>query len=74
MVDSGYEPPEGYLTMAQAQTALGVSKTTLQKRVRAGMLATYRDARDTRVRLVKAEDVERLREPVPEDSPAKKAA
>jgi Helix-turn-helix domain len=74
MVDSSYEPPDGYLTMAQAQAALGVSKTTLQKRVRAGLLSTYRDARDTRVRLVKVEDVARLREPVPESDLPKKAA
>jgi excisionase family DNA binding protein len=63
MTDS-YTPPAGYLTFAQAQAVLGVSKATLQRRVRAGELDVYEDPRDKRVRLVKAEDVERLAQPV----------
>jgi hypothetical protein len=66
MADATYQPPEGFLTMAQAQVRLGISKATMQKRVRDGVLETFRDPRDTRVRLVKAEDVERLRQPVSE--------
>jgi predicted site-specific integrase-resolvase len=63
MADS-YAPPEGYLTFAEAQAALGVSKATLQRRVRTGELEVYEDPRDKRVRLVKAGDIERLRQPV----------
>ena len=59
-----YTPPAGFLTFAEAQAALGVSKATLQRRVRSGELDVYEDHRDKRVRLVKAEDVERLRQPV----------
>jgi hypothetical protein len=59
-----YAPPAGYLTFADAQAALGVSKATLQRRVRTGELEVYEDPRDKRVRLVRVEDVERLRQPV----------
>ena len=59
-----YRAPEGYLTFAEAQAALGVSKATLQWRVRAGELEVYEDPRDKRVRLVKAADIDRLRVPV----------
>jgi excisionase family DNA binding protein len=71
MTDGGYRPPDGYLTMAEALTRLGISKATLQKRVRAGELPTYRDPRNKRVRLVKVEDVDRLAQPVPEPRPAR---
>jgi excisionase family DNA binding protein len=64
MTEAIYQPPEGYVTMTQAQEILGVSKATMQKRVKAGLLPTYRDHRDVRVRLVKRADVERLTEPV----------
>ena len=66
MPDDGYRPPEGYLTMAQTQARLGVSKPTLNRIVNRGELETFRDPRNRRVRLVKAEDVERLSRPVPE--------
>jgi excisionase family DNA binding protein len=69
-----YQPPDGYMTMAQAQEALGVSKVTILKRVRDRGLETYRDPRDTRVRLLKVEDVERMKQLVAEPPPAKKAA
>jgi excisionase family DNA binding protein len=59
-----YTPPAGFLTMAQAQERLGVSKATMQRRVRDGVLEAYEDPRDNRVKLVKAEDVDRLRQPV----------
>jgi excisionase family DNA binding protein len=59
-----YRPPEGFLTFAEAQAALGVSKATLQRRVRAGELDVYEDPRDKRVRLVKREDIDRLLQPV----------
>jgi excisionase family DNA binding protein len=61
-----YRPPEGYLTMAQAQARLGISKVTFHRLVRRAGLPTHRDHRDTRVRLLKITDVDRLMEPVPE--------
>jgi excisionase family DNA binding protein len=51
--------------MGQAQAALGISKPTLQRMVRAGRLAAYEDPRNQRVRLVRAEDIERLSQPQP---------
>src|SRR5215208_4952741 len=69
MADGAYRPPEGYMTMAQAQAVLGISKPTLQRMVRAGGLTAFRDQRNRRVRLVKAEDVERLAQPVPASEP-----
>jgi len=59
---------EGFLTMAQAQEELGVSKATMQKLVRNAKLKIYRDQRDNRMRLVKVEDLHRLREPVPDEA------
>jgi excisionase family DNA binding protein len=70
MIEDGYRPPEGYLTMAQAQARLGISKPTLNRMVSRGDLETYRDPRNRRVRLVKAEDVEKLSEPVLEGKAA----
>ena len=70
MPEGMYRPPDGYLTMAQAQARLGISKPTLQRMVRAGRLATYADPRNRRVRLVKAEDVEQMTRPVPEQGKA----
>jgi excisionase family DNA binding protein len=58
-----YQAPDGYLTFAQACAALGVSKMTLQRRVKAGELEAYEDPRDKRYRLVRVEDVERLGQP-----------
>jgi excisionase family DNA binding protein len=66
-----YRPPAGYLTMAQAQERLGVSKVTFNRLVRRAGLLIHRDHRDTRVRLLKITDVDRLLEPVPE--PAERA-
>jgi len=61
-----YQPPEGYLTMAGATEQLGVSIVTLRKLVKDRGLQTFRDARNGRARLLRVDDVERLREPVPE--------
>ena len=65
-----YRPPEGYLTMAGATEQLGVSIVTLRKLVKDRALQTYRDARNGRARLLRVEDVERLRQPVPEGKAA----
>jgi len=72
MPESGYRPPGGFLTMAQAQERLGVSKVTLAKMVREGRLPAYRDERDKRIKLVKPEDVERLTQPTPLPAPAQR--
>jgi excisionase family DNA binding protein len=69
MVDDGYQAPAGYMTLGEVREHLGVSKTTLAKRVRDGLLPTYQDPRDTRVKLAKVEDVERLTQPVPTPHP-----
>lgn len=63
-----YRPPDGYLTLAQAQARLGISKVTFQRLVRRAALPTHRDHRDARVRLLKIADVDRLMEPVPEQA------
>ena len=63
-----YRPPEGYVTMGEAQRRLGVSKVTMVKIVRDAGLETYRDPRNGRVRLLRIEDVDRLTQPVREGS------
>jgi excisionase family DNA binding protein len=65
MDEAGYQPPPGYITLTEARRRLGVSKTTMAKKVRQGLLPTYQDPRDGRVRLAKIEDVTRLAEPIP---------
>jgi excisionase family DNA binding protein len=66
MMETAYQPPEGFLTMAQAQERLGISKATLQRLVKNDGITVYRDPRNKRVRLLKADDLARLRQPVPE--------
>ena len=66
MLVAKYRPPEGYLTMAQAQERLGISKVTFHRLVRRASLPLHRDHRDSRVRLLRITDVDRLMEPVPE--------
>jgi hypothetical protein len=73
-MDGTYKPPEGYLTMAQTQAKLGVSKATAQKVVREAKLPTYSDPRNKRVRLFKVSDVEQLLQPVLVEEPAAKRA
>lgn len=63
-----YQPPEGYVTMADAQRRLSVSRVTIVKIVRDSGIETYRDPRNGRVRLLRTEDVDRLTRPVPEGS------
>jgi Fic family protein len=63
-VDNTYRPPDGFLTMAQAQARWGVSKATAQKMVREAELEIYRDPRNKRVHLFKVDDVENLMRPV----------
>ena len=61
-----YRPPEGYITMGEAQQRLGVSKVTIVNIVKKAGIETYRDPRNGRVRLLRESDVTRLMEPVPE--------
>jgi hypothetical protein len=70
MADTVRQTPEGFLTMAEARSQLGVSKVTMAKMVKAAGVETYQDPRDARIKLLKVEDVERMGRPVP----AKKAA
>jgi hypothetical protein len=63
--DLTYRPPEGFLTMAQATEQLGITIVTLRKLVRRTGVQVYQDPTDARVKLLKAEDVKRLRQPVP---------
>ena len=65
-----YRPPEGFLTMEGAAELLGVSLVTMRKTVREAGLGAFRDHRNRRARLLKREDVERLRHPVPEGKAA----
>jgi excisionase family DNA binding protein len=60
-----YQPPEGYLTLGQAQMRLQVSKAKIIRMAQDGSLPTYRDPRDKRYRLAKVEDVDRLTQLVP---------
>ena len=64
MAEWTYQPPAGFLTMAQAQEQLRVSKPTLARMVRVTQVEVYEDPRDRRVRLLRVEDVERLAQPV----------
>jgi hypothetical protein len=70
----GYRPPDGFVTMGEAQRRLGVSKVTIIKIVREAGLATFRDPRNKRVRLLRIEDVERLEQPIPETDEGKAQA
>lgn len=63
-MDNTYTPPDGFLTQAQAQQRLGVSKATAQKILREAGLEVYGDPRNKRVRLFKVEDIDRLMQPV----------
>ena len=70
MIEDGYRPPDGYLTMVQAQRRLGIGKATLRERVREAGMETFRDPRNKRVRLLKVADVELLEQPVSEGKEA----
>lgn len=61
--DIGYQPPPGYVTMAQAERMLRISSTTRQRLIKLGLLPVYRDRRYGLVRLAKIEDIERLMQP-----------
>ena len=58
-----YQPPEGYLTLSQVQQQLEVSAPTLRRMIRTADVEIYEDPRDTRVKLLRVEDVPRLVQP-----------
>jgi hypothetical protein len=74
VADKEYRPPEGYLTMAQAEQHLGMSRMTLLAFIRDAGIRAYRDPRNKRVRLLKVEDLERGSQPIPEDAPGQLVA
>ena len=52
-----------FLTLKEAQDYLGVSKTKMWSLVKSGIVRTYEDPLDRRKKLVRREDVGRLRHP-----------
>ena len=73
MPEATYQPPEGYKTMAQAAQQIGVSLVTLRKLLQRREVEIFQDPRDARAKLLRAEDIERLAQPM-SLGPAKKAA
>jgi hypothetical protein len=73
MPEVTYQPPEGYKTMAQAAQQIGVSLVTLRKLVQRREVEIFQDPRDARAKLLRAEDVDQLAQPIPLGR-AKKAA
>ena len=56
--------PEEFLTLNQAAEELGVSRVTLWRRAQKGQIKLYQSEQDQRVRLMKREDVDRMKRPV----------
>jgi excisionase family DNA binding protein len=54
-----------YLTVQEAAEVLGVTRFTVSRLVREGVLASYVSPLNRRQKLVKRDDIEALREPVP---------
>ena len=54
-----------FLLLKEAQDYLGVSKTKMWSLVKLGILKTYEDSLDKRKKLVRKEDVEKLKQPRP---------
>lgn len=54
-----------YLTMKEAGEYLGVCKAKMWRLVKAGTLPAYQDSLDKRKKLVKREDIEKLKQPKP---------
>lgn len=56
---------KGLVTTAEALRRVGITAPTLRKRVRRGELQVFSDPLDDRVRLIRVEDLEALRNPQP---------
>lgn len=52
-----------FLPLKEAQAYLGVSKTKMWSLVKSGILKTYEYSLDKRKKLVRKEDVEKLKQP-----------
>lgn len=55
-------PPKEWITTTQATTYLGVSSKTMSRLIRDGVIRTYNHPLDRRKKLVRTEDVTRLKE------------
>lgn len=56
-----YRVPEGFLLLKQAQESLGISKKKAWPLAKEGLLLTYSLPMNSRFKLVKVEDLARLR-------------
>ncbi len=63
---------DDYVTMGEAQDILNVSRFKLWQLVKEGALPTFVSPLDRRQKLIRRDDLDRLRQPVP--STPKKAA
>ncbi len=54
---------EEYMTLQEAREFLGISRPTMWRVLKDGDLPVYADPLDKRKKLVKREDVERLKQP-----------
>lgn len=57
------ESQEEYLTLSQAAEYLGISRVTLWRRIRDGVLPAYQALTSRREKLVRREDLHKLRRP-----------
>ena len=56
---------EGFITVREAATALGLTERTLNRRLERGTVRVYRDGRDHRRRVLMVDDLPKLVEPGP---------
>lgn len=52
-----------YLSLKEAREYLGISKPKMRRLIKEAVISVYSDQRDKRKRLVRREDIERLRQP-----------
>jgi excisionase family DNA binding protein len=63
-----------YVTLGEATEVLGVSRFKVWQLVREGVLPTFVSPLDRRQKLVRREDLDQLRHPVPSEPTIKKLA
>lgn len=56
---------EGFISLREARENLGVSKMKMWRLVKEGTIKTYENPLDKRTKLVRYEDVEKLKQPRP---------
>ena len=54
---------EGFMSLREAREYLGVSKMKMWRLVKEGAIETYENALDKRTRLVKFDDIDKLKQP-----------